>query len=230
MHNLHQWGTAYRISRCDWWTQYPSNSTWKSKVNISICRRKSYQRTYIENICSIFDQARPVVSHLEVHLLKKPPTPKNISEGLKGPQRQFWKESLFVKYDKNKNVSLILNPIPIKYTPEGTKILHSLIYPSIKEGECSDEWKFVALHFENRISHIQGIVFDQYYIPGSHVNSFIIKISIVAIHRLTASILYASNAFQNNFFLIYERLCVRPPPYYIYWFEISYPNVPLNWD
>ena len=128
MHNLHQWGTAYRISRCDWWTQYPSNSTWKSKVNISICRRKSYQRTYIENICSIFDQARPVVSHLEVHLLKKPPTPKNISEGLKGPQRQFWKESLFVKYDKNKNVSLLSDPIPIKSFPEGKKSsIHSLL-------------------------------------------------------------------------------------------------------
>ena len=37
----------------------------KSKVNISIHRRKSYQRTDIEEIFSIFDQVRPVVSHLE---------------------------------------------------------------------------------------------------------------------------------------------------------------------
>ena len=63
----------------------------KSKVKISIYRRKSYHRKDLEDICSRFDQVRPVVSHLEVDLPKKPPTPKNIGEGLKGPQRQFWK-------------------------------------------------------------------------------------------------------------------------------------------
>ena len=36
----------------------------KYKVNISLCRRKSYQSTYIENICSRFDQVRPVISHI----------------------------------------------------------------------------------------------------------------------------------------------------------------------
>ena len=74
-----------------------------------------------------------MVSHIEVHLPNKNPTPKNIGEGLKGPQRKFWKESLFVKYDKNKNISLLSDPIPIKYLPEGTKVLCSIIDPSIKE-------------------------------------------------------------------------------------------------
>ena len=50
----------------------------KSKVNISLCRRKSYQRTNLEYICPIFDQIRPAVSHPEVCLQKKPNTPKNI--------------------------------------------------------------------------------------------------------------------------------------------------------
>ena len=58
----------------------------KSNIKISLCRRNRYQRTYLEDICSRFDQVIPVVSHLEVHLPKKPPTPNNISEGLKGPQ------------------------------------------------------------------------------------------------------------------------------------------------
>ena len=79
----------------------------KSKVNISLCRRKRYQRTYIEDIHSIFDQVRPVVSHFEDNTPKKPPTPNNIGEVLKGPQRQFWKEALFVQYDKNQNFSLL---------------------------------------------------------------------------------------------------------------------------
>ena len=88
-----------------------------------------------------------MVSYLEVCIAKKPPTPKNIGEALGGPQRQFWKEAFFVQYENNKNVSLLSAPIPIKSLPEGTKFLRSLIAPSIKEGDCSDAWKFVARHF-----------------------------------------------------------------------------------
>ena len=49
-------------------------------------------------------------------------------------------------------------------------------------------------------------------------------------HKLTARILDVSNAFQNINVPIHERLCVGPPPYYIDWFERSYPDVPLNLD
>ena len=57
----------------------------KSEVKIILCISKSYQRTYLEEISSIFDQFRPVVSHIEGFLPKKPPTPKIIGEVLKGP-------------------------------------------------------------------------------------------------------------------------------------------------
>ena len=60
----------------------------KSKIKISLCRRKSYQRTDLEEIRSRFDQVRPVVSHLEFLLPKEPPTPNNIGDALGGPQRQ----------------------------------------------------------------------------------------------------------------------------------------------
>ena len=49
----------------------------------------------------------------------------------------------------------------MKPPPEGTKFLRSIIAPSIKEGECSDAWKFVARHCENGSSHIKGIYFLQ---------------------------------------------------------------------
>ena len=49
-------------------------------------------------------------------------------------------------------------------------------------------------------------------------------------HRFTARILDVSNAFQNTNVPIHEIVCVSPPPYYHDWFEISYPNVPLNRD
>ena len=50
----------------------------KSKVNISLCIRKIYQRTDLEDIFSRFDQVRPVVSHIEVCLPDKHLTQKNI--------------------------------------------------------------------------------------------------------------------------------------------------------
>ena len=104
----------------------------KSKVNISLCRSKSYHIIDLEDICSIFDQVRPVVSRLEFLLQKKRPTSKNIGEDLKSPQRKFCKEVLFVQYDKNKNFILILAPIPVKSPPEGKRFFRSLITPSIK--------------------------------------------------------------------------------------------------
>ena len=75
--------------------------------------------------------------------------------------RQFWKEALFFQYDKNKNVSLLSAPNPKKSLTEGTKVLRSLVSPSMKEGDCYDAWKFVACHCANGSSHIKGIYFDQ---------------------------------------------------------------------
>ena len=118
----------------------------KFKVKIITCIRKSYQRTDIEEICSQFYKLIPVVSHLEFFLPEEYPTPNNIGECLKGHQRQFWKECLFVQYYKNKNVGLILAPIPIKSLPGGNKVLCSLIATSIKEGGSSNTWIFVASH------------------------------------------------------------------------------------
>ena len=133
----------------------------KSTVNFSLWGRKSYQRTDLEDICYIFDQVRPVVSHLEFLLQKKHSTPKNIDEYLKVPWRKLQKEALFVNYDKNKNVSLISDPITIISLPEGKKVLRSLIAPSIKEGYCSDAWKFVAHNCANGSYQFKGIYFYQ---------------------------------------------------------------------
>ena len=51
---------------------------------------------------------------------------------------------------------------------------------------------------------------------------------MAAMHRLTDRILDVSNSFQNTNAPIHERVCVITPTYYLYWFDISYPNVPLN--
>ena len=101
-----------------------------------------------------------------------------------------------MQYDKNQNVSLLLDPIPIKSLPDGTKVLHLLIATGIKEGNCSDSCKFVARHCANGSFQIQDIYFDRSYSPVAHDDSFIINISIAAMYRLTANILDVSNALQ----------------------------------
>ena len=45
----------------------------KSNFKIILCRSKRYQRTYLEDIRSRFDQVRPIVSHLEFLLPKNLP-------------------------------------------------------------------------------------------------------------------------------------------------------------
>ena len=64
----------------------------------------------------------------------------------------------------------------------------------------------------------------------AYADSFRINIAIEDMNRLTSSILHVSNVFQNKNVTIHERVCASPPPYYLYWFERYYPNVPLNLD
>ena len=108
-----------------------------------------------------------------------------------------------MQYDKNKNVSLLSDPIPIKYLPGRKNILHSLIDTSIKEGDCYDKWKYFAFNCENGSSNIQGIDFDHSYSPVEDSDSFRTNISIADMHRFTAKILNVINAFQNKNIPIY---------------------------
>ena len=43
-------------------------------------------------------------------------------------------------------------------------------------------------------------------------------------------LLMVSNVFQNTNVPIHKRVCVITPPYYLDWFDRSYPNVSLNRD
>ena len=96
-----------------------------------------------------------------IFLPNEPPTPNDTGEDLKGPQRQLWQEVIFVQYEKNKSISLLLDPIPIKCLPEVTKVLRSLNAPNIKECDCIDAWQLFARHFVTESYHIKVIDFDQ---------------------------------------------------------------------
>ena len=62
----------------------------------------------------------------------------------------------------------------------------------------------------------------------AQADSFRINIYIADMHRLNVSILDVSNAFHNKNVTINERVYVSPLPYYLDWFEIFHPNIPLN--
>ena len=64
----------------------------------------------------------------------------------------------------------------------------------------------------------------------AHTYLFRINLSNASMNRLTAIILDVSIAFQNTNAFIHERFSASPSPYYLDWFERSYPNVPLNRD
>ena len=98
-----------------------------------------------------------------------------------------------MQYENNRNSRLNLSPIPIKYLPGVTKVLHLFIDTSIKEGYCSDAHKIFSPPCENGSSHIQGIDFDQSYSPVEYADSFIINISFGDMHRLISRILDISN-------------------------------------
>ena len=70
----------------------------------------------------------------------------------------------------------------------------------IKEGDCSNAWKFVSRNYANGSSQIIGIYFDQPYITVAHFDPFRINVATTNMHGITARILVVSNAFQNIFF------------------------------
>ena len=55
-----------------------------------------------------------------------------------------------------------------------------------------------------------------------------INIYIEAMHRITAIILDVINVLPNINVPIHKRFCVIPLPYYMGWFEISYPSITIN--
>ena len=52
--------------------------------------------------------------------------------------------------------------------------------------------------------------------------------AIADMHRLTTRVLDGINVIKNTNVTINEIFCFSPPPYYVYWFERSYPNIPIN--
>ena len=69
-----------------------------------------------------------MVSHVEICLPKKPPTPKNIGDAVGGPQREFWKEALFVQYEHNKLLAFSQLPYQSNiFLQEQNSSVHSLL-------------------------------------------------------------------------------------------------------
>ena len=123
-------------------------------------------------------------------------TPENIGEALKMFLKNSGKKLYLCNMTQEK---YILGPILIKCLPDVKKVLFLFIYPCIKEGDCSDEWKCVACHFENGVSQIKGVEFNQSYSSVAYADSFRINIAISAKNRITARILDGSKYSHQKY-------------------------------
>ena len=65
---------------------------------------------------------------------------------------------LFVQYNKNIKANHLLDPITIKTLPDGTKIIYSIIYPSIKEADCSDARIFLHTTVKRDVLRFKALV------------------------------------------------------------------------
>ena len=136
--------------------------------------------TDLKDVWSVFDQVTPVVSYFGVRLPEKPLNPNIIGEALKDYQKQFQKEALLVKYDNNKYFKNILSTITIKYLPDETKVLRSLVSTSIKEGKCSDQWKFFYATVKMGVIGFKLLIFispaDQWHMLNNPESTLISRI------------------------------------------------------
>ena len=76
----------------------------------------------------------------------------------------------------------------------------------------------------------QSLWFYQPNSPVSYSDLFGVNIPIAPMHRITTIILDVSNDFHNTDYPIHERVFVILQPYYLDWFEKTYPYIPLNQD
>jgi hypothetical protein len=197
-------------------------------ATLILARRTCHTMTNFQELRSrLFDQMRPVISHL-ASFPKRPTKYSNIGECLKSAERSCWKEALFAQYDKNAEANLFTKPIPVKSLPSDTKILRSIINPNVKPTDVSGMWQFITRHCANGSSMIRGIDFQESYSAVALASSVRISISIAAAENMIMAIIDVKNAFQNTMIPEDQRQHLSLPPYYISWFRRKYPTVTIE--
>ena len=81
-------------------------------------------------------------SHMAV-LPTKPDLPTSYHRGLKGPDREHWRQAAFSQYDKNRKIGLFSSPTPRENVPADKKVLPAVLAPKIKS-HGDDLYEFVA--------------------------------------------------------------------------------------
>ena len=123
-----------------------------------------------------------------------------------------------MQYDRNKKVSLLSAPIPIKSIPDEKRSSIKSLRQVLGRVTALVHILFCT-SFSNGSSQIQGVDFDQSYRTVTHYYPFTINIYISALHNLDANIVDVINYSHNKKYLIHEIFCDSPLPYYLDYFE-----------
>eukprot|EP00978_Attheya_sp_CCMP212_P016076 scaffold41833_cov35-Attheya_sp.AAC.4 len=125
--------------------QHPTETTTAERI---LAKRDPTAVTSYQGHRAIFDQMRPIISHM-TSLPMKPTVQSNIGTALKSPDRYHWKEACFSQYDKNAEANAFSKPIPVSALPKDTPVYRSVIQPGVKPTGVPDLWKFIARHCAN---------------------------------------------------------------------------------
>jgi hypothetical protein len=98
--------------------QHPTDATTAILV---LAKQPPFSSTNFQEHRAMFDQMRPVISHL-ASLPRRPAAQTNIGSALKSLDRHHWKSSLFFQYDKNADANVFTKPLPVSTLPTDTPV------------------------------------------------------------------------------------------------------------
>jgi len=203
------------------------HATETTTAELILAKRDPTAVTSYQGHRAIFDQMRPIISHM-ASLPIKPTVQSNIGTALKSPDRYHWKEACFSQYDKNAEANAFSKPIPVSALPKDTPVYRSVIQPGVKPTGVPDLWQFIARHCANGAGMEKGFDYVESYAPITTACSIRIIIALAAGHGMTLALADVKNAFQNTMLPVGERVHLTLPPYYHAWFRRKYPNVRIE--
>ena len=202
-------------------------------LHVILCKWEPTTRTRLEQIRATFDQFRsneklPGLKYPEgkyaIYSPIKPDTPCHFGDMLKNKFKIEWKKGLFEAYTKNARVGVFTSPFPIEDVPVGQRILESRVAFKVKEMSEKYMWDLYCRHCANGSVQVKGVDFFNSYAAIVTSDSIRVCVAFGASMNMNTYSLDIGNAFQNTLVPLLQRIYVRCPPFYIEWFEQTYPH------
>ena len=195
-------------------------------ISIIIAKRRPHDRTELTTLRATFDQIQQYpkkIANFAVTNPTRPITPKHVTEFEKTGLKQKWMKSLFENYTKNAKTHTFTAPFPIEDAPKDVNILRSVVSHRVKD-LGNDTYDLYSRHCANRSTMVKGLDYKESYAAIAVIDSCRIVIAIASRYGLIIFITDIKNAFQTTLLHPSERIYLHLPPYYLQWFNETYPT------